>query len=184
MEAKLTRKVIWNEAARTGIALGAVSVAYIFITYFLDKIPAGAVPGILTMILSFALRIAKIVGCIMILRHAMIKLASDYSEASNRHTYRLGLASSILSALIVAAAYMFHIQFIAMDEILASMDAMMGMMGSIMDHNSLEAAKDMADNLPLASFISVLFYCFVYGWILSAILSANIPAKNPFKDEE
>ena len=38
------------------------------------------------------------------------------------------------------------------------------------------------ENLPQITFISNLIYCFLYGMILSFILSRNIPSKDPFAD--
>ena len=45
---------------------------------------------------------------------------------------------------------------------------------------SLEAMEEM--NLGTISFFTNLIYCFLFGTVLSAILSRNIPSRNPFAD--
>ena len=40
------------------------------------------------------------------------------------------------------------------------------------------------NNLPSFSFFVNLIYCWLFGTVLSAILSRNIPSRNPFTDEQ
>ena len=42
----------------------------------------------------------------------------------------------------------------------------------------------MIPRLPTFSFFVNLFYCWLFGTVLSAILSRNIPSRNPFTDEQ
>jgi hypothetical protein len=50
----------------------------------------------------------------------------------------------------------------------------------MMDSNSLKEIDKMSENLPQLTFFSNLIYCFIYGSILSGILSRNIPSRDPF----
>jgi hypothetical protein len=59
---------------------------------------------------------------------------------------------------------------------------MMQEMSSLMDSNTAEMMEKTFDNLPQYMFFANLIYCFLYGTVLSAILSRNIPSRNPFAD--
>ena len=50
----------------------------------------------------------------------------------------------------------------------------------MLDSNSLAELDGMMDKLPQLTFFSNLIYCFIYGSLLSAILSRNIPSRDPF----
>jgi hypothetical protein len=48
----------------------------------------------------------------------------------------------------------------------------------------LAAVERTMGNLPQYTFVSTLIYCFLYGSVLSAFLSRNIPSRNPFADNK
>ena len=50
------------------------------------------------------------------------------------------------------------------------------------DSNTLSVMEETLQNLPAITFVSNLIYCFLYGTILSAILSRSIPQPDPFAD--
>ena len=50
----------------------------------------------------------------------------------------------------------------------------------MLDSNSLKEIDKMSENLPQLTFFSNLIYCFVYGSLLSVILSRYIPSNDPF----
>ena len=56
MEQKELRKTLWEEAGKAGLALGAVSSAYLFFTQFLGKVE---MPALVTMLISTVLWAAK-----------------------------------------------------------------------------------------------------------------------------
>ena len=60
------------------------------------------------------------------------------------------------------------------------MDMMMQQMGSMMDSNSMALMDSYMQRLPQITFFSNLIYCFVFGTVLSYILSRNIPSRDPF----
>ena len=49
-----------------------------------------------------------------------------------------------------------------------------------MDSNTINALDKVEAIMPQMIFFSNLIYCFLYGTVLSAILSRNIPPRNPF----
>ena len=62
------------------------------------------------------------------------------------------------------------------------MDTVMQAYAQFMDSNSLSQMDKMLAKMPQITFFSNLIYCFIYGTVLSAILSRNIPSRDPFAD--
>ena len=60
----------------------------------------------------------------------------------------------------------------------------MQILGSKADSNTLAALGDMEESMPEIVFFSNLFYCFLYGVVLSLILSRRIPSNDPFANLE
>ena len=58
----------------------------------------------------------------------------------------------------------------------------MQMYSSMLDSNSMAMLEKMEDSFPQISFFSNLIYCFLFGLVLSAILSRNIPKRDLFAD--
>ena len=61
-------------------------------------------------------------------------------------------------------------------------ELMMQQMGSMMYSNSMTLMETYLENLPVITFFSSMLYCFVFGKVLSFILSRNIPNRDPFAD--
>ena len=173
----ITGGAVLNRAALTGLALGAVSTAYMFAVQYLPQlIPSAVAVASLTTVLW----IAKFVGCILILRAAMLKIADSYGDAERRHTLRIGIFAALFSALIFSAANLANVLYLnpgALDE---ALDMMVGEYSRLLDSNSLAAIEGMKENMPEITFFSNLIYCFLYGTVVSSILSRNIPKPDPF----
>ena len=168
---------MWETAAKAGLVLGMISSAYMFLTQFM----AGAT-GFLMTILSFVLWAAKFGGCIWLMSFFMKKFAAEHPEVDNKATFNLGMATALLSALIYSAAAFANIAFISGDAMVEQMNQMMQQMGSMMDSNSKSLMERYMEILPQITFFSNLLYCFVFGTVLSYILSRNIPSRDPFAD--
>ena len=54
----------------------------------------------------------------------------------------------------------------------------------MLDSNSLAMLEKMEGSYPQISFFSNLIYCFLFGTVLSAILSRDIPSRDPFSNTE
>lgn len=168
---------MWETAAKAGLVLGMISSAYMFLTQFM----AGAT-GFLMTILSFVLWAAKFGGCIWLMSFFMKKFAAEHPEVDNKATFNLGMATALLSALIYSAAAFANIAFISGEAMVEQMNQMMQQMGSMMDSNSKSLMETYMEILPQITFFSNLLYCFVFGTVLSYILSRNIPSRDPFAD--
>ena len=159
---------MWEEASKAGLALGLVSTAYLFITTFL----AGAeMSAFLNMALSFLLWAVKFAGCIWLMLKFMRRFAARNTEADNSSTFRFGVITALLSAVIYAAALYVE-----------QMNMLMQQMAAMVDSNTMEQMDDVLGIMPQLTFFSNLIYCFFYGTILSFILSRNIPDRNPFAE--
>ena len=181
MEQKALRKTLWEEAGKAGLALGAVSSAYLFLTQFLGKVE---MPALVTMLISTVLWAAKFGGCIWLMMFFMKKFTKQNPSIGNSTTYRFGMAASVLSALVYAAASFANAAFISADMIAENINLLMEEMAPMMDSNSMSQMEDIMAKIPQITFFSNLFYCIIYGSCLSFILSRNIPSKNPFADNK
>lgn len=175
----MNNKNIWNPAGIAGLALGGASTAYMFLTQWTSS---SDMPAILSVVLTTLFWLAKFGGCIWLMLYFMKKFACENPEADNSTTFRFGLVSSLLSALIFAAASFANIAFISADLFDAQIESMLQQMAPMMDSNSLNMIDKVTANMPQISFFTNLVYCVIYGTVLSAILSRNIPSKNPFAD--
>lgn len=176
MSEKITGKIIWNNAAKAGLALGLVSVAYMFITMATGKIPS----KFLSMSVNTLLWLAKFIGCIYLMRYFMIRLVKGYSEVTNSHTYTYGIAIALLSALICSFGSLVNMVYINSDLIAQTFQTALQQYAGMMDSNTMEAVENIMPKLPMISFFGTLIYCFLYGTLLSFILSRNIPSNSPF----
>ena len=181
MEQKALRKTLWEEAGKAGLVLGAVSSVYLFLTQILGNIE---IPEILTMLATTILWAAKFGGCIWLMMYFMKKFVRLNPSVCNSTTYKFGMAASVLSALVYAAASFANTAFFSADMINENMNLLMEQMAPMMDSNSMNQMNEMMAKLPQITFFSNLFYCIIYGSCLSFILSRNIPSRNPFEDNK
>ena len=64
-----------------------------------------------------------------------------------------------------------------------NMDTVMQAYSQFMDSNTMAQMDKMMTKMPQITFFSNLIYCFIFGTILSLILSRNIPNRNPFASD-
>ena len=110
----------------------------------------------------------------------MKKFAAQNKNIDNNVVCKFGLAVSLLSAVVYAAASFANTAFISAEMINEQVNLLMEQMGPMMDSNTMNQIDDVMAKLPQYTFFSNLIYCFIYGGILSFILSRNIPSKDPF----
>lgn len=174
---KMNSKIIWNTACIAGLALGAVSTVCMFVGQYLStqQLSAGA-----NSFLGLILWLVETVGCIWLMGFFMKKMVRENNDVTNSQTFRMGLATALLSGLLFAAANFANIAFISADYYTKTIDAILQQMSSTMDSNSLAAADAVLNYLPQISFFGTLIQCVIFGTIVAAILSRSIPSKDPF----
>lgn len=175
---------MWDHAAKAGLALGGVSVLYLAISALIGLIGSndpGSIPfiwSILISILSIALWAAKFVGCIYLMKFFLQKFASTDPDMDRSMVFRFGTLVALLSALVYSAANLAYTTLIAPDTYEMALDLLRQIPQFSADE--LEQAEQMIGSMPTISFFSNVIYCFLYGTVLSAILSKKIRPDNPF----
>ena len=180
MEQNALKNKMWNAAGTAGLALGAVSAAYLFATQMISGSLEPATAG--QMVISTLLWIAKFGGCIWLMNFFMKKYAEDNKLTDSKSVFRMGMATGLLSALMFSAIYLANMLYISPEFYDEVFQTAIQQMSSQLDSNSTAMLEKIIAKLPQITFFYNLGYCFVYGTVLSAILSRNIVAKDPFAD--
>ena len=178
--AEITGKDIWNDAAVAGLAIGAFTVVMQLLAGLAAKISGGVAVAMLGSVVKFLVWAVKFVGCIWLMRFFMLRLCRRFNGVTNYDTRRFGMHAALLSAFIVSAFVFCTLYFTSPEELLATVEAAVSAAPVQMDSNTRAALDRMIGKLPAIYFFVNLFYCWLYGTVLSAILSRNIPPFNPF----
>ena len=178
----ISGKAIWNEATKAGLMFGLISVAYDYVSIYLGSLGSSFLVNFLSSVGIWILKVAKIVGLILLMRACMKRLVRNYGEVTNGDTFLLGVAISILSAIIVSACTLLDCTVLFPAYYQDVMTQIMAEMQPNMDANLRSAMEKVLSNFSGLMFWSTLLYCILYGVILSRILSKRIPAQDPFAD--
>lgn len=181
MEQNALKNQMWNSAGTAGLALGAVSSAYLFATQLISGSIAEPATG-WQMAAGAVLWIAKFGGCIWLMNFFMKKYASDNKITDTKALSRMGMATAFLSALMFSAIYLANMLYISADLYDQIFQTAIQQMSSQLDSNSTAMLEKLVAKLPQITFIYNLGYCFIFGTVLSTILSRNIIAKDPFAE--
>ncbi len=176
MKEEISTKAIWNKAGISGAALGLISTAFMFITQAMGT----SVTGFWALALSSVMWAAKFGGCIWLMMFFMKRLCREFDNVTGAETFKFGMATALLSALIYSAAYLANVTFIFPDIIEETFNTVLLSSAGMLDSNSMAMMEKMQENFPQTAFFSNLIYCFLYGTLLSSILSRIIPSRDPF----
>ena len=179
MEQNVIQKNMWNTAGKAGLVLGLYTTAFLFISQMLGQT---GIPAFLSTVLTLLLWVAKFIGCIALVLFFMKKFASENEGITNTHTFRMGVLTALLSALVYSAFTFANVAFISPELFDGQMNAIMQELAPMMDSNTQSVVEKYTENLAQITFFSNLIYCFLYGMVLSFILSRNIPKNDPFAD--
>ncbi len=168
----MERKLIWSEAGIPGLILGLATAVCFYLTSLLGN-----------ALLNGIVWVAKLAGCICLMYFFMKKFVSIHSGADNRDSFRFGVIVALLSAFIYSVSFYIFTVYIKPDMFDAALSAVMDNYSSILDTNSLEQIENLIPKLPAIGFFSNLIYCFLYGTIVSAIISRSVPSTNPFDND-
>lgn len=180
MDNSLSSKDIWDLAAKAGLALGGVSIAYMAVTQFCMPSSSKVGMSMLISVLSLALWGAKFFGCIWLMKYFMKSLVSQHSDATNGDTFKLGVFTALLSSLLYSGFYLLYTTVLAPDTFTDAVAMVQEAYSGMLPQESIDAMGEI--NLPQLSFFTNFIYCFLFGTVLSAIVSRNIPSKNPFAE--
>lgn len=176
------KKALWNEAGRAGLILGGVCLFYMVCNFLLGKVGEGnAMMAVLASLVSFLLWAVKFGACLYLMRFFMKAFAKSNPGVDNSDTFKFGCAVAILSALIYSAGYMAYVMFIAPDTFSQSIEMFRD--NPMMTQEALDMMEQMIPKMPTITFFTNLIYCWLFGTVLSAIYSRNIPSRNPFEND-
>ena len=168
MKKRLDNTALWNEAAVAGMLFGAVSIGCL-----LGK-EAAALSGstVLITLVGFVLWAAEFFGCIALMRKRMIHLRDNYEGVTIAQSHSFGRRAALLSGLLLASAQALIIMKMPPE----TMDTMVGQVASQMQLSSsdLDSVGRVIDKLPLWTFLFQWGYCFLYGTVLSSIMSRYV----------
>lgn len=87
----IERKTIWEEASRKGLILGIITITYLILGLFLDKLIAGGgARAVIGNVLTTVLWIVKTTVCIYLLYKFIARFRLDNAEAERSDCYRFG----------------------------------------------------------------------------------------------
>lgn len=176
------QKIVWSDATRSGLVLGGVSIAYFLVNILLGKLPEGKAVAVLVNVSSILLWVAKIALCISLMKSFMKKFAASHEGVSNADTFRFGNATALLSALLYSGVYLAWVTLINPGMFSESIDLAMQSYQGMFSQAQIDAMDEMMPRMPALTFFANLIYCWLFGMILSAIFSRNIPSRNPFQE--
>lgn len=168
MKNQLENTTLWNEAAKTGAYLGAVSIGVLLLKELAGK-SANTFVMTAAAVVLWAL---QFFGCILLMKNQMLKLRERYEGVRMEHTRKLGSRAALLSGLLLASAQALLILQMPDGEMTALLDqALSSVPLSASDRDQLDG---ILNKLPLFTFLFQWLYCWLYGSILAAILSRYI----------
>ena len=177
VEMKLDSKTLWNEAGRVGFVFGGFSSLCLVLK------EGAALTGSTFLVQAAAIILwaVEFFGCILLMKKYMLDLRDKYDGVTMVDTYHFGRRVALLSGLILAAVDTVLIMKMPQDTVESVVSelntAVAGKLGSGYEG---EVGK-LVDKLPLYTFIFQWLYCFLYGSLLSAIMSRYIFLQGPFQ---
>ena len=173
------KKSIWNSAGSAGLILGGIGVAYILLNWALSLIATNGVAGILASVGSILLWVVKFGACIWFMKFCMTRYSDSNPEANHGEIFKFGMLVALLSAIIYSGAYSAYLIYLAPDQLESALDMLRE--NPMLDANSLKMVEQIIPKMPTISFFMNIVYCWLFGTVLSAIFSRNIPSSNPFE---
>lgn len=177
-------KEMWSEAGKAGLVLGGVSVLYLAISHFTSMLSGGVGIAFIASILNIVLWAAKFFGCIYLMRYFIMSFLNSHQDLDRAMLRRYGMRIALLSALVYSGCYLFYEMTFAQEVLDEAFSIAMEQYSTMLDEASLETIENMKADMPAISFFSNLIYCFIFGTVLSAFITARLIPDNPFATRE
>ncbi len=101
MKKILDNTALWNEAAKAGALLGAVSVGCLV----LKELAGMSGSAFLMQAAAVILWTVEFFGCILLMKKVQLDLRDHYEGVKMEDTCRLGKRAAVLSGLLLASAH-------------------------------------------------------------------------------
>ena len=174
MAESYSRKDFWDGAGKAGLVLGLVPIVYMLIEQLLLQDAAEKLGTAPATLVTFLLWAAKFVGCILLMRWYMRRFADTHDGVTRRDASRYGSAIALTSALIYSAFVLAWSKFIDTEMFTRAFEQAAEQYSAYMNSNTMEMMEEMQSKTPVIAFFSNFIWCFLYGSILSSILSSRI----------
>ena len=177
---------IWSEAGLPGLILGAVSIAYLVLNSLMGGLAGTGIAAFLIGTLTFLVWAGKTFLCIWLFWFFQRKFSTAHGIKERKKIMSYGLAMAALSALLYSVFSLAYMLYINPEALNASFDLAMQQYAPMMDAATRESMENLRSDMPVATFIVNLLWCFLFGTILSAIFSSKLApnSDNPFQDEQ
>ena len=181
----MKEKSVWDIAGKAGLVLGAVSIAYMLAEQLWLQGGSDQKPTLIATFAAIVLWVVKFVGCILLMRFFMRRYASKNEGVTHRDARLCGIAIALTSALIYSAFVLAWSKFVDPEMYARAFETVAEQYSAFMDSNTMEMVEKMQDKMPVISFFSNFIWCFLYGTVLSAILSNKIgTGDDPFESNK
>lgn len=174
------RKRTWDAAARAGLVLGGVSAVYFALNSLTATFGPDHIGNFGSSLINLILWGVKFWLCIALLKRYMQQFAVQEADVTNNDTLRLGICTALLSSLVYSAFYLAWVLFIQPDIFIDAMQRV----AATMPADVISQMQELMGKMPQYTFWVNLIYCFLFGTVLSLILSRNIPSQDPFETTE
>jgi hypothetical protein len=167
MKEVVDNKTLWNEAARVGMVFGLFSSACLGLK------EASALTGSTFVVTAAAIILwaVEFFGCILLMKKYMLDEIQKHKGMQQVELYKFGKRVALLSGFILAVVDALIVSFIPDDTLAATLNETVAAMPAGMQANAEESMALMMDKFPLFTFLGQWLYCFLYGTVLSAIMS-------------
>ena len=170
-------KTLWNEAGRVGFVFGGFSSLCLIL-----KMGASLTgSSFLVQAAAIILWAVEFFGCILLMKKYMLDLRDKYDGATVEDLYHFGRRVALLSGLILAAVDAFITMKIPPETVENVVSELSTAVSSQFGSDYEGEVSRFVDKLPLYTFIGQWLYCFLYGSLLSAIMSRYIFLQGPFR---
>ena len=175
---KLDSKTLWNEAGRVGFVFGGFSSLCLVLK------EASALTGSTFLVQAAAIILwaVEFFGCILLMKKYMLDLRDKFDGVTVVDTYRFGRRVALLSGLILAAVDTVLIMKMPQETLENVVSELSTAITSKMGAGYEGEIGRFVDKLPLYTFIGQWIYCFLYGSLLSSIMSRYLYVQDAFND--
>ena len=175
---KLDNKTLWNEAGRVGFVFGGFSSLCLLLK------EGAALTGSTFLVQAAAIILwaVEFFGCILLMKKYMLDLRDKFDGVTVEDTYRFGRRIALLSGLILAAVDAILIMKMPPETVESVVTELNTAITSKMGAGYEGEIGRFVDKLPLYTFIGQWLYCFLYGSLLSAIMSRYLYVQDVFND--
>ena len=173
---KLDSKTLWNEAGRVGFVFGGFSSLCLVLK------EAAALTGSTFLVQAAAIILwaVEFFGCILLMKKYMLDLRDKFDGVTVVDTYRFGRRVALLSGLILAAVDAILIMKMPQDTVESVITELNTAISSRMGAGYEGEIGRFVDKLPLYTFLGQWLYCFLYGSLLSGIMSRYLYMQDAF----